>query len=302
MRSKIIRIMTALALVFGLTACQSRPADPLAAVSRYLKANVQPAYGYEWIVLTMKQADQEPTAGFYADYLTAVQKELAADGGKLDGQATTFARTAMAVTAAGGDPAAIGGRDLTVGLTDAALADRQGINGAIFDLIAMSYCGIDDGPAQEAFLGVLLAGQLDDGGYSFSSSSADTDMTAMAIQALSLYRQDTAQEACRQAVACLAGLQKDDGSFASWGTVNCESLCQAIIAMCAAGIPVDDARFVKGGTDVYQTLLKYQTSEGGFVHELGDGQTSLAASVQAYMALTALYDMKTYGSGLFSRH
>ena len=81
-----------------------------------------------------------------------------------------------------------------------------------------------------------------------AGTSADPDITAMALQALAKYtdRADVA-EAVEEALSCLSALQNNVGGYASWGTTNSESVAQVIVALGELGISLDDSRFVKNG-------------------------------------------------------
>jgi hypothetical protein len=83
----------------------------------------------------------------------------------------------------------------------------------------------------------------------------------MALQALAPYREDgSVSDVIDRALACLSGLQEDDGGF----DAGSESAVQVIVALCALGIdPGSDARFVKNGRSVADGLLDYAVAGGG---------------------------------------
>ena len=90
----------------------------------------------------------------------------------------------------------------------------------------------------------------------------------MAVQALSGYmdRSDV-KAAVDRAVEVLSYMQKADGTFASWGTKNAESICQVIVALAALDIdPVKDDRFIRNGNTVIDALLTFYDENGGFRH------------------------------------
>src|SRR5699024_10074836 len=98
----------------------------------------------------------------------------------------------------------------------------------------------------------------------------DPDITGMAVQALVAYYNDEHPEvkaAVDKALACLSEIQRDDGGFASWGTVNAESCAQVIVALTALGInPDSDPRFIKNDCSVLDALLAFAVDGGGFKH------------------------------------
>jgi hypothetical protein len=122
----------------------------------------------------------------------------------------------------------------------------------------------------------------------------------MALQALAPYREDgSVSDVIDRALACLSGLQEDDGGF----DAGSESAVQVIVALCALGIdPGSDARFVKNGRSVADGLLDYAVAGGGFKHLDTDKAADAMASEQGLYALAAyqrflagenaLYDMR----------
>lgn len=199
----------------------------------------------------------------------------------------------------------MGGYDLLAKLADTDDVTYQGMNGAVFALIALDSGKYDVPTAAEGgnqttrdgLVAYLLAQQLSDGGWALSGSSADPDMTAMVLQALAPYRAGDAsvQTAVGKALKVLSDMQQADGGYSSWGTLNSESCAQVLIALSTLGIdPTKDARFIKNGLTLLDALLAY-APENGFRHT-ADGEVDAMATEQALCALTAyarLLDGKT---------
>lgn len=265
------------------------------------------AFGSEWLVIALARSGRDVPDSYYDSVVKAVQS---AKGQLSDKKSTEYARTILALTAIGKDPADVGGYDLLAGLADMDGVTYQGINGAIFALLALD-SGKYDVPAaaeggtqttRDGLVAYILAQQLSDGGWALSGTSADPDVTAMALQALAPYRtgDETVDAAVDKGVQLLSDMQLSDGGYSSWGTLNSESCAQVLIALAALGIdPVSDSRFVKNGLTVLDALLAYAVS-GGFRHTV-DGEADAIATEQALCALaayarlldgkTALYDM-----------
>ena len=113
----------------------------------------------------------------------------------------------------------------------------------------------------------------------------------MAIQALAPYYKtnETVKAAVDKALEALSALQRNDGGFGSWGTVNSESCAQVIIALTALGIdPTADSRFVKNGLTVLDALASFYVTGDGFRHIAG-GELDGMATEQGYYALAAYY-------------
>ena len=143
---------------------------------------------------------------------------------------------------------------------------------------------------REKLIQVILD-QLTDGGWDLSADKADPDMTAMAIQALAPYYKtnETVKAAVDKALEALSALQRNDGGFGSWGTVNSESCDQVIVALTALGIdPTTDSRFIKNGNTVLDALAGFYVTGGGFRHTAG-GELNGMATEQGYYALAAYY-------------
>lgn len=259
-------------------------------------------FGSEWLVIALARSGRDMPDSYYDSVVKAVQS---AKGQLSDKKSTEYARTILALTAIGKDPTDVGGYDLLAGLADMDDVTYQGINGAIFALLALD-SGKYDVPAaaeggtqttRDGLVAYILAQQLSDGGWALSGTSADPDVTAMALQALAPYRtgDETVDAAVDKGVQLLSDMQLSDGGYSSWGTLNSESCAQVLIALATLGIdPVSDSRFVKNGLTVLDALLAYAVS-GGFRHTV-DGEADAIATEQALCALTAyarLLDGKT---------
>ena len=260
------------------------------------------AFGSEWLVIALARSGREVPDSYYDSVVKAVQD---AGGVLSDRKFTEYSRTILALTAIGRDPTNVGGYDLLARLADMDDVTFQGLNGAIFALIALDSNKYDvpavaDGGKQvtrDGLVAYILDQQLSDGGWALSGDSADPDMTAMALQALAAYRtgDKAVQSAVDKALKTLSDMQQADGGYSSWGTLNSESCAQVIIALTALGIdPAKDSRFAKNGLTVLDALLSFAL-DGGFRHT-ADGERNDMATEQALCALTAyarLLDGKT---------
>ncbi len=168
-------------------------------------------------------------------------------------------------------------------------AGEGGVMSYIFALHLLHLGLPIEGYTAESLCEGLLSLRLDDGGWALSGSLSDTDVTAMALQALAPHT-DKAQvrDAVESALLRLSSMQKESGGFASYGTENAESAAQVIIALTACGIhPDDDSRFIKNGYTPLDALSSYCLPDGSFSHT-ADGQTNRNATAQALMAYLAL--------------
>ena len=134
----------------------------------------------------------------------------------------------------------------------------------------------------------LLAVELDEGGFAITGKTFSPDATAMALQALAPYAEsENVGAVVERALNALSLHQTENGGFIAYGEENAESSAQVLIMMACLDIPLDDPRFVKNGNSVLDALLLHRCENGGFAH-VANGEVSESASVQAYLALTAL--------------
>lgn len=280
-----------LLLALLLTGCASgSPAvrEACEALNEYYAG--QPAASNEYLRALVWAKSGAGYEGWQADCHAEAEEILrACDGVLSNTKSTEYSARVLALTAAGYDARDIGGYDLTAALCDVDFVTKQGINGAIFALLALDS---GDYPAadgvREALVENILSRQLSDGGFAFSGERADPDITAMALCALAGYtEQPTVAEAVERAVETLSRLQNDNGGFSSYGEENAESCAQVILALAALDIAPDDERFVKNGASALDALLSYQLSDGSFAHT-ASGDFNAMATYQAYAALTAV--------------
>lgn len=249
--------------------------------------------GGEWMVIGLARSGRTVPAGYYDNVVEYVKANADANERLHPAKVTDNARVILALTAIGKDVTNVGGHNLLKGLDSMAYVQAQDINGPIFTLIALdshNYPTMGD-VTREKLIQVILDAQLPGGGWNLSAENADPDMTAMAIQALAPYYKtnETVKAAVDKALEALSALQRSDGGFDSWGTVNSESCAQVIVALTALGIdPTADSRFVKNGHTVLDALAGFYVTGGGFRHTAG-GERNDMATEQGYYALAAYY-------------
>ena len=267
--------------------------------------------GGEWRVLGLARAGKitsELSDGYYENLVSYIEENGSA---KLDARKSTEnSRVIIALSAIGKDATDVAGYNLIEPLADYDFVTWQGLNGPVFALIALdtySYeipTASDDATqtTREELVNYILKRQLENGGWTFFGSTADPDMTGMAIQALAPYYNKNAdvKSAVDKALDVLSASQQDNGGFASWGSVNVESCAQVLTALASLGIDADtDERFIKNGNTLVDAIMEFSV-ENGFAHVKDSGYNQMATE-QAYYALvsykrvkngkTSLYDM-----------
>lgn len=266
----------------------------------------------------------------YPSYLAVLQhnvkKRYQQEHQLSETKATEWHRISLAMLAAGGDPTNVQGINLiadgTYNRDKKVPLGAQGLNGLIWGLItvdSMRYSVPADAALQrQQLIAHILSFQLDDGGFSFYQSSADADITAMAIQALAPYYNSnevftyvkkqtgaevttTVRQVIDEALNALLALQQEDGGFASWEDANVESAAQVLVALSTLGIDVQqDSRFIKSQS-ILQNIMTFQQDDGGFVHAKQynasnptskPDESNTMASEQVLYALVAYYRLQ----------
>ena len=310
-KKRLLSLLLALTLL--LCACGAAK-TPLEQTAAYLKkATPEPAFGSlngDWTVFGLARSGVKVDEAYYEAYYKNVVKAVTERGGTLsETKYTEYSRLVLALTAIGRDVRDVGGYDLLMPLADLDRATLQGVNGAIFALLALDSANyeIPENPdaavqaTREGYVEEILSRQNTDGGWGLAGGPSDVDLTAMALQALAKYRGDAAVAgAVERGLAWLEWEQEPDGTFISWDAVNSESVCQVLVALTELGSSPDDERFMKNGAAVEDVLLRFQLEDGSFAHTQ-DGGSDLTATTQALYALaaaqrqrdgkTTLYDM-----------
>lgn len=290
----------------------------------------------DWYAFALGRLGTEDNQAQYLSKLQEYVERCYQTGDGLSKQkATEWHRISLAVIACGGDPTSFGkdadGKpinliaDGTYHRKKTAPLGKQGLNGYIWALITLDARKFaipsDAGDTREDMIENILAGQLPDGGFALSKSTADVDITAMAIQALAPYYTSKTQytftlscnneqvtrtvfEAVDAALAWLGTQQSDSGEFVNQGRANAASICQVAAALSALGIhPESDERFIKGENTLWTALLRYQQTDGGFAQNIdADGRGvsnsmtcgqvlyTMAAWIRLKQGKTSLYD------------
>lgn len=297
----------------GLEVSDPIVASPLDATAEYL-CGVLPALspgdgGGDWIAIGLARSDADVPDGILEDYYAKVEQYVVGlDGVLTTNKYTEYSRTALAVLALGKDPQNVGGYDLLKPLGDFDATCNQGINGAVWALIALNAAGVDAPVNAEAetqgtcelYLQSILSAQLSDGGFALSGTDADADVTAMALVALSFYAdRDEVAAAIEKGLACLSSLQDENGGFGTYGEATCESSAQVLTALSTLGISVEDANFVKNNITVLDDLMTYSLDDGSFTHLKSLGSSDQMATEQAFYAMVAQERMENGESALF---
>ena len=253
--------------------------------------------GGEWAVLGLVRSGVEIPEEYYQNYYKALEECVKERKGILhDKKYTEYSRVILALTAIGKNPVDVAGYNLLTPLGDYEKTVWQGVNGAIWALIALDSGNYDmpNNPnakvqaTREMYINHIIEKQTSDGGWALSGDVADPDVTGMALQALSKYQDnDKVKSATEKALNCLSNMQKENGGFSSYEVETSESSVQVLVALCELGISIDDERFVKNGKSVLDNLFSFYDNGKGFKH-IHQDSTNLMATEQCFYALVAL--------------
>lgn len=291
-----------LAVTLTVTAGYATEYESIAVnTAAVLKEKVQSpsvsSVGGEWTIIALG-GNHMLTDEYAMIYYNNLCKAAAQKEGVLHSRKyTEYARAVLALGAMGQNPENVAGYNLLLPLRDFDSVIRQGINGAVYALLALNnYPGGENLQMCEKYKEYILSKQNRDGGFSLGGAS-ETDITAMAVQALAVA--GGCEEAVEKALAFLAGVQSENGGFEMYGEETLESCAQVIIAMCAAKIDINDPRFVKNGLSPLDNLLGFYNGEG-FGHIKSDLKTNVMSTEQALCALAALKRFENGESFLYN--
>ena len=308
---RLSALLLLLAMLVSLAAC-GKEETPIEKTARYLQAQIpEPtcaAVGGDWLVFGLARSGLKAPQKYFDTYYKNVEDYIVSVDGVLSRKKNTeYSRVILALTAIGKNPTNVAGFNLLLPLGDFDETVRQGVNGAIFALLALDSGGYEIPEAPEAetqatrelYVGELLRREIPDGGWTLTGGTPDADMTAMALQALAKYRdRQDVEDAVQRGLAALSALQEPNGAYLSWDEENSESVCQVIVALTELGISLDDERFVKNGQTLPQVLERFACEDGSYRHSL-NGNSDEMATEQAFYALAAIHRAETGKTTLY---
>lgn len=280
--------------------------------------------GGEWSVISAARSKGGIDEKFKEKYLDNALKYAADKNGILsENKYTEYSRVVLALTSLGKNPETALGYNILLPLKDFDKTVYQGTNGAIYALIALDSKNYysDDSALREKYIDYILKMQYNDGGFGLSENSgSNIDVTAMALIALSEYKEKSeVAESIDKAFKYLSAKQDKNGLFSDGASAASESISQVITALCSLDMSVEE-HFIKDGKTLVDRLCEFYIPNEGFEHIRGEGVNSMATE-QALYALVSyerfkngknkLFDMndvslsdeeKTLNFGLFGKH
>lgn len=279
-------------------------------VGEYLHKTVDKPYlgsiGGEWCVLSLSKSNLNIEKEYFSRYYNNLEKYVKEKNGILhEKKYTEYSRTIVALNALGVDAKNVGGYNLLTPLGDFEKTVFQGINGAIWALIALDM-GNYEVPknenakiqaTKEMYIDYILEKQNADGGWAISGEYSDVDITAMALTSLSKHKNNE-----KVNIAVINGLnyisknQNEKGGFSSSETIS-----QVIIALCELKIFIENELFVKNGFTLFDALSEFYVSGEGFKHLQDQNETNLMATEQGMCALVSLSNFYENKKSLYEK-
>ncbi len=182
----------------GIIPAAAARAECLEALEEALFALKEKSLLSDWELFALAAAGYAPD-GANLDRILALVGEEKGEFRK----PTDLARYILVIGALGGDPGNAAGYDLIEKLYRKDNLLMQGVNGPVFALIALNsgYYAVPSDAlwTKEKLLSYILEAQNPDGGYSLAKGGeSDADLTAMALQALAVYREREEAAAARR--------------------------------------------------------------------------------------------------------
>lgn len=311
-----------------------------------IPAPIQQTIAGDWTVMTLARAEYTVPDGYYEAWKNIVNEKMINMKGALHRvKYTEYSRLMLPLNALGYDPTDVGGYNILEKYANFNTVKKQGLNGPLWALIALdtgnyeidkdALASVSESQrnSRERMIQFILSREITDkngivGGCALCGKTPDPDMTAMAIQSLAPYYnkdnvllkaefKDNIEEYEKlvkqvkgfvdRGLAVLSKLQREDGDYSSWGSVNSESTAQVLVALLSLNIdPMNDYRFIKNGKSLINGIMKYAVDGGGFAHTFssgdagydnGGGNVNLMATDQSGYALVAykrFVEGKTY--------
>lgn len=165
-------------------------------------------------------------------------------------------------------------------------------------------------------IGKIMSYQNTNGSFSTTSVMSDCEITALAVTALSPYRnndavfiytsvqdklnrQATVSDVIEKAILYLSEKQTEDGSFGNEEKDNLEVTASVITALCSLELdPQKDERFIKNENTLFDGLFSFQ-KDNGSISEKTDSESVKKDNSYALEALSAYHRFLNNQTAIF---
>ena len=225
-------------------------------------------------------------------YIDSIEKSVGAKSGNFT-KVTDLEKSVIGLIIADKDPSNFNGINLIEKIYNHDNLTGQGLNGVIYGLLALDSKDFNVPNTaiwtREKMIQHILDSQLSNGGWSLDNSTADVDITSMALTSLAKYKdQPKVKTAIDKAMTWLISTQQTSGGFLSIkGQENSQSAAQVIIAIATLGINPEGEEFTKENANVLNALLSFQNNNDGGFSNLKNGNSELVSSGQGLLALVS---------------
>ena len=249
-------ILLTFAMILSMAA--GAATDNIDKTSKYLISIVDnptvSSIGGEWTIIGLARSGEEIPKEYFEKYYLNVVNCIKTKKGVLHSRKhTEYSRVILALRAIGKNPEKVAGYNLVTPLLDYDKTVFQGVNGAIWALIALDSGDYADEEIREKYILHILQREKNGGGWAIldEQKEADVDVTAMALVALSNYKdRKDVKNAIDRGISVLSAMQNANGGYLSYNTESSESSAQVLTALSALEISHNDARFTKNGNTI----------------------------------------------------
>ena len=242
-------------------------------------------FGDEWDIYSLTRAGIKLTDvekdNYYASVVDTVSRWSE------DQKPTDIERVIISLSALGYDAKNVGGVNLEEMLLSNAKLN-EGSNELSFALIALDLSGSS---ADEAVIRTLfddlIKFQNEDGGFSlFEGGMSGMDTTAMALQAVSLYKDSGFLEKAEDVIDNGLTYMKININTNTFDAGNSEATAQVILTLTSLGKdPLTEKGFSNESSNTVKALMDYYIEGQGFAHSKNKLELNKMATSQAFQAL-----------------
>lgn len=286
-----------------------------ATMEKMAETVTEPTFGTnagEWTVLSLARGGYyQKDNKYFTDYYDRIVKTVNVNAASVNmngalhkSKSTDNSRLIVALSSIGKDARYVGDWNLITPYDDFSWIKKQGLNGVIWALIALDSNDYEttDTSIRQQCVEYILNMKLEDGGWNLGGTELDVDITAMTLQALYRYKdQSKVATVAEKAFERLSNEQQESGGFSYGDSETSESAAQVIVACTTWGInPDTDSRFIKDGNSVLDNLLSYYLEDEAMFAHQGTVSNNMATDQACYALVAydrlldgkpALYDM-----------
>lgn len=204
--------------------------------------------------------------------------------------ATNYAKSILALTAGGKDPASFGNENYVEKLKsyfqNSQFGDENLLNDDIWAVLALGSVGQENLSQVQTAKDYIINHQNSDGGWGYGiSAPSDTNDTAAALMALLEAGIQNSSSVIQKALAYLKSAQNEDGGFSYSAGFVSDSCSDAWVTSAIYKLGQDPATdWVKNSRNVLQSLKSFQDADGGFWwQKAGDNKFCTAFAILALL-------------------